>query len=493
MCTLWMIYSVVALLSCSSPDENTEPPLPGDGEKPEQPVNPEPEKKPLYEWTSEDLIQTVEAENGTYTEARPAKDKAGYSGTGYLTGFWSDKASVTVTVSAPERAMYRIKMDYLAEGGNSHGLIINNKKEEASKFSIPVSKGFQSQDMGKYLLEKGTNTITFQAEWGDVLIDRFSVYTAVRNQYNIAPQLVDKAAAEPAKKLYQYLLDNFGKKIISGYLDGKNVDGVTDCKPALYGWDFHSYTEGYPYHWVNGGHAFGAEDNGNVQAAIDWYTNSHQNGIVTFHWHWAAPSGSKPGVNTFYTENTTFSVSKAVQPGTEENRLILRDIDAIAVQQKKLEAAGVAVLWRPLHEANGGWFWWGAEGAEPCLKLYDILFDRLMNHHQIHNLIWVWSCNGPEWYPGNEKVDMIGHDSYPGNYNTGVQSFMFNNLYQLTGGKKIIAMTENGPIPDPDAALEQDAPWALFMSWGDLLYEQNTADHIKEVFHNKNVITVHNK
>ena len=147
-------------------------------------------------------------------------------------------------------------------------------------------------------------------------------------------------------------------------------------------------------------------------------------------------------------------------------------------------------MWRPLHEASGGWFWWGAEGSGPCLKLYDILFERLMSHHKIHNLIWVWSCNEPEWYPGNEKVDLIGHDSYPGNYNIGVQSFMFNNLYQLTNGKKIIAMTENGPIPDPDAALEQDAPWALFMSWSDLLYEQNTADHIKNVFHNDNVITV---
>ena len=131
MCTLWMIYSAFALISCSAPDESTEP-LPGGGDKPEQPVNPEPEKKPLYEWKSEDLIQEVEAEDGTYTEARLAKEKTGYSGTGYLAGFWSDKASVTVTVSVPERAMYRIKMDYLAEGRNAHGLIINNKKEEAS-------------------------------------------------------------------------------------------------------------------------------------------------------------------------------------------------------------------------------------------------------------------------------------------------------------------------------------------------------------------------
>lgn len=485
---LSLICSVLAMLSCSS--SNEELVLPPDNEDGTE----QPEISSLHKWTNEDLIQTVEAENSIYENVSLGNAKAGYSGTGYLTGFWSDKAKVTIEVNVTEHAMYRIKMKYLAEGGNSHSLIINDKKEEASKFTVPVSKGFETLDMGKYLLEQGKNTITFQAEWGEVLIDCFSIYTAPDNEYNIDSELVDKAADEPARILYKYLLDNFGKKVISGYLEGKVVNGVTDCRPALYGWDLYTYTEGYPYHWSNeanngkGGHTFGAEDNGSVQAAIDWATG--KKGIVTLHWHWPAPEGSEPGKNTFYTENTTFKVSEAVKDGTEENRLILRDIDAIAIQLKKLEAAGVAVLWRPLHEAGGGWFWWGAEGPIPCLKLYDILFDRLTNHHQIHNLIWVWSTNETDWYPGNDKVDIIGYDSYPGNYNVGVQSFMFNNLYQLTSGKKIIAMTENGPIAAPDACLEQDAPWAWFMAWGDLLYEQNKPQHIIDVYHNKNVITL---
>lgn len=489
---LGLMFSAMAVLSCSS--SNDDPVLPpddgGETELPEEPST------LLHEWTNENLIQAIEAEDGTYVKASISKDKAGYSGKGYLTGFWSNEAKITLTVDAPERAMYRIKMDYLAEGGNSHFLIVNDKTTEASQLTAPVSNGFKTLDMGKYLLEKGKNTITFQAGWGDVLIDRFSVYTAPRNVYDIDAGLVDKSADAAAREAYQYLLDNFGKKFISGYLENKPIEGVADCKQALNGWDFGTYTEGYAYHWSNeandgkGGHTFGAEDNGNIQAAITWHANIQKKGLVSFHWHWFAPADSKPGVNTFYTENTNFKVSEAVKDGTEENRLILRDIDAIAVQLKKLEAAGIAVLWRPLHEAGGGWFWWGAEGPEPCLKLYDILFDRLTNYHQIHNLIWVWSTNEAEWYPGNDKVDIIGYDSYPGNYNVGVQSFMYNGLYQLTGGKKIIAMTENGPIPDPDACLEQDAPWVWFMAWGDLLHEQNKPEHIVDVFHNKHVITL---
>lgn len=449
-------------------------------------------KSELYEWTSEEFITSVEAESGDLKKVSVSKEKEGYSGEGYLTGFWNSEAEVSIKVEVPEKAMYRLKLDYLAEGGNSHFLIVNGKAREAAKFTLPVSKVFGSRDMGKYLLNKGTNTITFKAEWGDVLIDRFSVYTASKNVYNIDTELVDANANEQTRGLYRYLLDNFGKKIISGFLDGRSVEGVAGCRPALYGWDLYSYTEGYPWKWSNetGSHVFGAEDNGNVKAAIDWYKNTDGKGIVTLHWHWTSPKGGKPGTNTFYTEFTTFDVTKAVEAGTEEYQLILRDIDAVAIQLKRLEAAGVPVLWRPLHEAGGGWFWWGAKGPEACLKLYDILFDRLNNYHGIHNLIWVWSSNEPDWYPGNDKVDIIGYDSYPGNYNVGVQPYMFNDLYHLTNGRKIIAMTENGPIPNPDACLEQDAPWALFMSWGDLLYEQNQLKHIIDVFHNSNVITV---
>ena len=65
--------------------------------------------------------------------------------------------------------------------------------------------------------------------------------------------------------------------------------------------------------------------------------------------------------------------------------LLIRDIDAIAEQLKRLQDAGVPVLWRPLHEASGGWFWWGNAGAEAYKELYVLLYDRLTNHHDRGN------------------------------------------------------------------------------------------------------------
>ena len=74
----------------------------------------------------------------------------------------------------------------------------------------------------------------------------------------------------------------------------------------------------------------------------------------------------------------------------------------------------MALLWRPLHEASGKWFWWGAKGAAPCKALWNLMYDRMVNHHGLTNLIWVWNSDGAdyEWYPGDDKVDILARDFY---------------------------------------------------------------------------------
>ena len=90
----------------------------------------------------------------------------------------------------------------------------------------------------------------------------------------------------------------------------------------------------------------------------------------------------------------------------------MKDIDTIAVELKKLQSASVPIIFRPLHEAEGGWFWWGAKGPEPAKKLWDILYDRLTNKHKLNNLIWEWNSVATSWYPGNSKVDLVSADTY---------------------------------------------------------------------------------
>jgi len=310
--------------------------------------------------------------------------------------------------------------------------------------------------------------------------------------FNIDEELVDPDADSTTVALYEMLKLQFGHRMISGQTDNyfTQLEDIAGKTPLLRVGDFSSYTEGYPYLWNGGAHTIGKDPDGSTEKLIDWYEQSEGKALISFQWHWHSPSGGEAGQNNFYTENTTFDIRQAVIPGTDEYNDIIRDIDDISAELAKFQEAGVPVLWRPLHEAGGGWFWWGAKGPDPCLALYNIMFDRMVNYHGLHKLIWVWSTPEETWYPGNDKVDIIGHDSYPGYFNYGNQKYAFDQLQDLTGGEKLIAMTENGPIPDIDDCLDQGAPWLYFMSWADLVASQNSEGHITEVYRHTDVLSM---
>lgn len=442
--------------------------------------------QPLCNAQTGTFVTETEAEDGTFSgNVSKGSSISGYSGSGYATNFMNGGDKITVKVNVPKKAFYSIFIQYHSESYKEQDISINEGSSSAVQFKSSGSE-FALANGGKHLLNEGENSITIISGWGWIDIDKFMIYTTALNNYdNIAAELIDPKADGATKALYYYLLSNYGKRIITGQTNDHydKVVNITEKSPMHRAWDFMGYTEGYPYLWANGGHSFGKNTaDKSTENAIVWYEKTGRKGIVGFHWHWHSPSGGVVGKNNFYTENTTFDIRRAVTEGTEEYKLIIRDIDEIAVELKKLQAAGVPILWRPLHEAGGGWFWWGANGAEPCKKMWNIMYDRLSNYHQIHNLIWVWSSNEKDWYPGNDKVDIVGYDSYPGSYNYGNQKNTFDICHNLTDGKKIITMSENGPIPDINESLDLDAPWSYFMSWNDLVEAQNSKEHIKNVF-----------
>jgi mannan endo-1,4-beta-mannosidase len=446
----------------------------------------------------ETLITTIEAELGTRAGGvTVGTSHVGYQGTGYVTNFKNSTDKITVTANVPTKAYYRIKIRYsTATYGQKNQSVYVNNNVGTTSVVFPISTGFSLVDAGKYLMEAGNNTITLQSEWGWIEIDNFSVYAiaAPVPVFNIDPNPVNTSANSETKALYNFLTAHFGKNIISGQTNDwyDKIKPITGKSPMLRAFDFQHYTQGYPYKWSSAanGWVFGAEDDGQVQQAIDWHQQTGGKGIVSYQWHWHSPTGGSIGTNTFYTSQTSFDVTRAIQNGTTENILILQDIDAVAEQLKRLQSANVPVLWRPLHEAGGQWFWWGAKGSAPCKELYAILYNRLTNHHGLNNLIWVWSSPEADWYPGNSTVDMVGYDSYPGAYNYDAQKNFFDQLYTITNGKKLVAMTENGPVPNPDDCFELHAPWSLFMSWSDLVTAQNTNQHLIDVYNHPNVLTL---
>ena len=151
--------------------------------------------------------------------------------------------------------------------------------------------------------------------------------------------------------------------------------------------------------------------------------------IPTMMWHWNAPTdlidqpGKRMVARLLHRCHTTFDVQAALANPPAHRELTsscLRDIDAIAVELKKFQDAGVPVIWRPLHEAaTAGWFWLGpAKGPQPFKDLWRLMYDRrLTRTHGLHNLIWEFTTSPADeghldWYPGDDVVDIVGLDIY---------------------------------------------------------------------------------
>jgi mannan endo-1,4-beta-mannosidase len=181
-------------------------------------------------------------------------------------------------------------------------------------------------------------------------------------------------------------------------------------------------------------------------------------------------------------------------------QLLVRDMDAIATELAKLRDKDVPVLWRPLHEASGGWFWWGNCSAESYIKLYRLMYDKFTNEYELHNLIWVWNGQSPLWYPGDDVCDIVGTDIYPGEHVYTSQYPKFIETADIPSYRKIVTLSENGCLFDPDLAVRDGAMWSYFGVWsGDFVTGQGTiityneqytdSEMLKKVYNHENVIT----
>ena len=328
----------------------------------------------------------------------------------------------------------------------------------------------------------------------------------------VSSNLVTKDATEGAVALYNFLKENYGSKTISGIQTGEmagklkqqiDVDAVYKVSgkyPALVGLDLLMATGyGSEESWY-----MSYTENSIAIAAELW----QEGGIPAFSWHWKVGNDS-----AFYTQKTNFDFTQAFNPGTttwntssEVYQLLINDIDKISAHFKKLQTQGVAAIWRPLHEAAGGWFWWGSKGAEAYKALYILVYDRMVNQNGLKNLIWVWNIerdpsigydykalNGA-WYPGDEYVDIIGVDIYNSAYDYNSNANSFNKIQSEMGTNKIIALTENGPIVTPENMEKDNAVWSWWMpwyeSWGGNYVSQTAEDVWKAAMADERIITL---
>lgn len=262
------------------------------------------------------------------------------------------------------------------------------------------------------------------------------------------------------QKLYNYLKSITGEKMITGTManvswninEAEWVRYHTGEYPALNCFDYiHLYAS--PSSWI---------DYENISVIENWWQN---NGLVAAMWHWNVPKSNSNNSYAFYSKETDFDVSRAVIKGTDEYDIVIADLNKIADNLLLLNDKNIPILWRPLHEASGRWFWWGAKGAMPAKKLWQMMFD-VFNDKGLNNLIWIWTSDGndDEWYPGDDYVDLIGADIYDKDLGS-IVSFYENMKRKYPN--KMLALSEYGNISNLSEQWAKNVKWLWAMPWYD--------------------------
>lgn len=278
----------------------------------------------------------------------------------------------------------------------------------------------------------------------------------------------NKNATQEVKNVLDYLNSIEGKRIISGQhtqtkeqAELKAIEKMTGKLPALCGFELLSYSQNIRIETADEECITEVlENRETIQKAWEW---AARGGLLTFTWHWFSPLGGFD--KSFYTEKTDFDAQKALIQGTEENRALCSDMDEMAELLKGFCVKNIPIIWRPFHESEGTWFWWGAKGPETAKQLYRYMYHYFTDKYKLNNLIWVWNSPLAEGYVGDGYCDIISRDIYSKPHIHGDYREEYDELRRITDMDKGVALAENGVLPDPVKLAGTKTPWLWYMVW----------------------------
>ncbi|AXE17602.1 beta-mannosidase [Runella rosea] len=286
----------------------------------------------------------------------------------------------------------------------------------------------------------------------------------------ISAAQIDKNATKETKALYRYLKKTSKKHILfghqhateyghgwSGERDRSDVKSVTGSHPAVIGVDFSGFS-------------------GRPKAAIDQAVNAlkknvidtyNRGGVTTVAWHFSNPA-SKGGF--YWVDTVSAPAISLIKPGGshhEKYKEILRTVGDFANSVRGKNGTLAPMIFRPFHEFDGGWFWWGKPhcSREDFVDVWQFTVSYLRDSLGVHNFIYAFSPDNKfnteeeflERYPSDKWVDMVGMDNYgdfgrDGKYNleAGVKKLKIVSDYAKKANK-LAAFTETGleSIPNP--------------------------------------------
>ncbi len=473
--------------------------------------------EPLLYAEAEDceLIEGSQIATNVYGTEYP-----GYSGEGFV---WvANGGGIRLNVDLAEGAMYELTTRcwmYL-DGTRSQTVTVDG--EQVVNVPVPNNGEWIDFSFGYFYIPAGEHTIEISGagSYYFVLYDTVTFDYADMPDMNVPATLSDPNATAETKALMEYMTTMYGDYIISGQQEiyGNGNDGDTELEfeyifdatgqyPAVRGFDFMNYNNMY-----------GWED-GTTGRMIQWVTQ--RGGIATACWHINVPKDfdnyelgdavdwEQCSYKNYQASGSTFNTENILTEGTKERAFFEANVELLANELLTLQEAGVPVILRPLHEAQGNygrygdgtaWFWWGDRGPEVFKELWKLFYSLLTEKHGVHNCIWELNLyeldNSDEWYPGPEYVDMIAYDKYEGSPTTwGFEpaTSVFLKLVGYSDDTKMVALAETDKIPSIEKMLNEGAMWSYFCPWyGSYLTDGNTnpKDHLNEIYNHKSVITL---
>ena len=448
---------------------------------------------------------TKQAEDGKLSgKAAVDTKREGYYGKGYVTGI-SAPEEWSMEFEMPQSQYYHVAIAIATDAKSKNALMMDGKR--LSEFTTTGNGHFEIISVNNNYFEKGKHILSLETADPKADID-YCYIKASEDIANISfdipdAKLSNAASDENTKALYHYLCTTYGKKVILGQHDTVGTNAETELiyqttgkYPAVRFGDMMLQT-------VSSDPAKETELSSAEEYARD-------GGLIGYMWHWTAPIGNR----SYYASETDFDLSKAVTAEKvatmsiedirkleQEKKIpseclaLINDIDTVSEKLKQLGDKGISVIWRPLHEASNGYFWWGKD--EKSYKwLWSLLYTRQTQYHKLNNLIWVWSAQNANWYVGDNMCDIISVDIYDdGNSGGNVNSLLF---LQAISKKKPVAMSECGSLPQIQSIADEKAMWTYIGQWGGnfimnedgtLSEKYNTKQQIQLMYNNDMTVT----
>ena len=424
-----------------------------------------------------------EAEDGTLTKDAAVASNTEASGGKYVKMNGGDITFPAVTVE--KAGQYSVVVHYMNNyGGDKINYV--GVGSTTSQVSFPVTDKGKFVDVETVLtLAAGANTIAITNSWGWIDVDYIEVKEFEAKAFTLCNAPVTKNATPSAIKLYNFLVNNFGKKTISGVMTG-NMDAYTIGDATQHEDVQAVFKAGGKYPALIGADLMNATGANKDEGWFQQYTEKaidiakttwKKGGIPAFTWHWRPGDEVEFYVKGAHDTYTEFDFSEAFIKGSTTwdttsaaYKAIVGDIDHVSQIFLDLQKEGVAAIFRPLHESGGNWFWWSINTGKQFIALYQLLYERMVFKNGVNNLIWDFNpqdASKLSWTPGETYYDVLSVDIYNKANDHQSNSAAFIDFANKGGTNKIIALSENGPIPDVDNMYAENAPWSWWMPWYD--------------------------